>query len=237
MSLLERIHSPADLRALKREEIDALAAEGAKTTAFLNGLDDAGWEAPTRCPPWRVREIVIHMITMLEFMRHSVQEDRLDIEPAKDRVTWWDYDIDEDKSDAIEWIKNASKEFPDGPLADRWQSAFEGAVEAGRAHLAEGDHVVRPDNPIRASEYVATRVLEVTIHTMDVRDALGLAPDPSPEGLAVTLGILRRRLGEDPIELGFDGVDFIILSTGRREMNDHDRARLGMPATRLPLLA
>ena len=51
--------------------------------------------------------------------------------------------------------------------------------------------MVRPgDKFICLSEYVATRVLEVTIHTMDVRDAFGLGPDPSPGGMAVTIGIL-----------------------------------------------
>ena len=93
------------------------------------------------------------------------------------------------------------------------------------------------DEPILLSEYVATRVLEITIHQMDVRDAFGLDPDPSSEGLWQTLEILERRLGEDPLAIGFDAVDFVLLSTGRREVGDQDRRLLGPLAERLPLLA
>lgn len=221
-----------------REEIAALAAEGAKTSAFLRGLDASDWSAATRCPPWTVREIVVHMTAMMQTMGETATRGALPAEPVKDRASWWDYDIDEDKAATVGWVEDASKRFPQSPLFDHWDTALEHGVAAVRAALASGDPVVQPgDDPILMSEYVATRVLEITIHTMDVRDAFDLPPDPSPEGLATTIDILRRRLGTDPITLGFDGVDFVVLATGRRELTDHDRARLGMPATRLPLLA
>jgi uncharacterized protein (TIGR03083 family) len=221
-----------------RREIEALAAEGAKVSAFLRGLDDAGWKAPTRCPPWDVREIVIHMTTMMRVMGETAEKPSVSEEPGKDRASWWDYDIEEDKAESLTFMEEQTTRFPAGGIDEEWRSALERGVAAVRSALATGDPVVRPwDSAILLSEYVATRVLEITIHQMDVRDAFGLPPDPSPEGLAITLDILRRRLGGDPIEMGFKGVDFILLATGRRELDDHDRARLGMPATRLPLLA
>ncbi|MGH2793604.1 MAG: hypothetical protein ACRDKG_04800, partial [Actinomycetota bacterium] len=149
-----------------------------------------------------------------------------------------DYDIEEDQAETLRWIEKATNEYPAGPLADRWSTAVDRCVDLLRVATAEGDPVVRPgDNPILLSDYAATRVLEVTIHTMDVLDAFGFAPDPSPEGLAVTLGILTRRLGADPLAMGFDGADFAVLSTGRRPLTDDDRSRLGAAVERLPLLA
>jgi uncharacterized protein (TIGR03083 family) len=221
-----------------RGEIDALGAEGERASAFLRGLDAPDWKAPTRCPPWDVREIVIHMTTMMEKMGDAAAGPFLAAEPAKDRISWWDYDIDEDKDESLEWMRDATARFPDGPIFDRWSASLERGVAAVGSAFNGGDPVVGPgDAPILLSEYVATRVLEITIHTMDVRDAFGLAPDPSPEGTAVTHGILSRRLGADPREMGFTETDFALLSTGRRSITDDDRRRLGVSAERLPLLA
>jgi len=221
-----------------REEIDALAAEGAKTAAFLRGLDAPEWKAPTRCAPWDVREIVVHMTSMIEAVAGTAARPPVRAEPTKNRVTWWDYDIEEDQAATLDWVRQEATTYPEGSLAGRWQAALERCVPAVRAAMKPGDLVVQPgDNPIRISEYVATRVLEITIHTMDVRDAFDLGPDPSPEGIEVTLGILAARLGADPRALGFDAADFVLLSTGRRALTDEDRGLLGSHATRLPLLA
>ena len=221
-----------------REEIDALAAEGAKTSAFLRGLDAPDWKAPTRCPPWDVRDIVVHMAGMMEGVGRTALQKPLSIPAVKNRVTWWDYDIEEDQAATREWVEESSARMPEGPLYDRWQASLDRALPAVVASLGSGDPVVRPgDNPILMSEFIATRVLEITIHTMDARDAFGLGPDPSPEGLEITLGILATRLGADPRALGFEASDFILLATGRRPITDDDRSRLGSRAAALPLLA
>ena len=221
-----------------REEIDALAAEGSKTSAFLRGLDVPEWKAPTRCPPWDVREIVVHMTMMMEGVGDTATSPPLVVEPVKDRVSWWDYDIEEDQAETLRWVGEAGSRLPEGSLYERWQSSIGRAVPAVIASLENGDRVVQPGYmPILMSEYVATRVLEITIHSMDVRDAFGLGPDPSPEGLAITVGILKDRLGSDPRALGFDDADFTLLATGRRAPTAEDRKRLGSHAAKLPLLA
>jgi uncharacterized protein (TIGR03083 family) len=221
-----------------REEIDALAAEGAKTSAFLRGLDAPEWKAPTRCPPWDVREIVVHMTMMMEGVGDTATSPVLGVEPVKDRVTWWDYDIEEDQAETLRWVGDAGSRLPEGSLYERWQSSIGRAVPAVIASLENGDPVVQPgDMPILMSEYIATRVLEITIHSMDVRDAFALGPDPSPEGLAITVDILKDRLGSDPRAMGFDDADFTLLATGRRAPSAEDRKRLGSHAAKLPLLA
>ena len=220
------------------EALQALEAEGAKTTEFLRGIEAAGWSAPTRCPPWTVRELVVHMLAMVEHMAETAGRPPVESPPVKDRISWWDYDIAEDQAATAEWVEKAAQDYPPGPLAEAWSKAVAACVAAVRRALTGGDPVVQPgEQPILLSDYVATRVLEITIHTMDVRDAFDLPPDPSPEGLAITLGILNRRLGADPLAMGFDGADFVIASTGRRTLDARDRERLGGAAQRLPLLA
>lgn len=221
-----------------REEIDALAAEGAKLSDFLRGITAEDWKRPTRCPPLDVRDLVVHMTAMMEGVAKACAEQFPEAEAQKDRGTWWDYDIEQDQKETVEWITEARTQYPDGPILAEWEAALEGAVTAVVSCMQQDDPMVRPgDTFIRLSDYVATRVLEVTIHTMDVRDAFGLEPDPSPEGMAVTHDVLSGRLGADPRALGFSEADFANASTGRRTLTGEERERLGPLADLLPLLA
>lgn len=220
-----------------REEIDALAAEGAKLSTFLRGIDEADWKRATRCPPFDVRDLVIHMTAMMEGVAKACTEQFPDADAQKDRMTWWDYDIEQDQKETVEWVVEARAQYPDGPILAEWEAGLERAVAAVIACMQQDDPMVRPgDTFIRLSDYVATRVLEVTIHAMDVRDAFGLGPDPSQEGMAVTLDILSGRLGADPLALGFSAADFANASTGRRALTDEEKQRLGPLADLLPLL-
>jgi uncharacterized protein (TIGR03083 family) len=221
-----------------RTELDALAAECTRITTFLQTLRDADWKRPTRCAGWDVRDVVLHMTTMMEYVARTATSPFLEADPKKDRFAWWDYDIEQDKAEGLAYIAEASVRFPDGSILAEWEAAVASAIPAARAALSSGDHVVQPgEQPILLSEYLATRVLEMTIHGMDARDALGLGPDPSDEGMAVTLGILAGRLGDDPRTYGFDVADFANAATGRRPLTDEELRRLGPLASRLPLLA
>jgi uncharacterized protein (TIGR03083 family) len=221
-----------------REELDALAAECARFTTFLQSLRDEDWIRPTRCTGWDVRDVLVHMTTMMQGVERTATEPFLDDDPKKDRLSWWDYDIEQDKAEGAEWVAEAGTRFPAGSMLSAWEATVAGAIPAALRALSSGDPVAKPgEQPIKLSEYLATRVLEMTIHGMDVRDALGLEPDPSKEGIAVTHGILAGRLGADPGESGFDEVDFANAATGRRSLSEEESERLGDLAKLLPLLA
>jgi uncharacterized protein (TIGR03083 family) len=220
-----------------REEIHALAAEGATLSDFLRGISVEDWKSPTRCPMFDVRDLVIHMTTMMQRMGETCGEHFPGAEAQNDRFGWWDYDIEEDQKETAVWIAEARTQFPDGPILDEWREALDAGVAAVVESTEHGDPIVRPHEKfIHLSDYVATRVLEITIHTMDVRNAFGLGPDPTPNGMVVTLEILAGLLGADPRALGFDDADFADLSTGRRPLTGDDKERLGPLADRLPLL-
>lgn len=73
--------------------------------------------------------------------------------------------------------------------------------------------------PIRADEYLATRVLEVTIHHLDVRATLDQPPAPSASGGVLTMGLLEGLLeGPRPRNLG--RVRFLQAATGRVPSDD-----------------
>lgn len=219
-------------------ELEALDAECARFTAFLQTLPDEDWQRPTRCSGWVVRDILVHMTTMMETVAETCAGPFLDTTPEKDRLRWWDYDIEQDKAEGAQWVAEAGARYPEDSMLKAWGAAVANAIPAARSALAAGDPVVQPgERPILLSDYLATRVLEMTIHGMDVRDAFGLGPDPSPEGIAVTLTILAGRLGADPAAYGFDDADFANAATGRRALTPEETERLGALAGRIPLLA
>ena len=221
-----------------REEIDALAAECARFTSFLRTLTDDDWTRPTRCTGWDVRDVLVHMTAMMKYVAETCRRPFLDTVPNKDRLGWWDYDIEQDQKQGAAWVAEARARYPAGSIFARWAAAVDAAVRAAREALSTGDPVVQPgEQPILLTEYLATRVLEMTIHGMDVREALGAGADPSPEGLAVTNGILAGLLGAEPGAYGFDPVGFPDAATGRRPLAAGEVERLGALADRFPLLA
>jgi len=80
-------------------------------------------------------------------------------------------------------------------------------------------------------------VVEVTIHAMDMRDGLNLAPDPTEPGLTVCCEVLRGLLGADVRPLGIDDVRFAETATGRATLDDAEREMLGPLAGLFPVLA
>lgn len=91
---------------------------------------------------------------------------------------------------------------------------------------------------LRLDEYVKTRVLEMTVHGLDLADALGREPWTTSSAADVTREILVALLGRThPPELGWDDVAFFDTATGRRALGDRERTILGEAGDRFPLFA
>jgi len=218
-------------------EIDALDAQCRALGDLLAGLDVREWETPTRCAPLDVRGVTAHLVSQLLHVAELRDATPSAEAPRKDRVSWWDYDVAQDQQIVLDATLDALRELPHGPLAVAFARAAREAVEACRTHAADGDPVFLPgDLPIRLSDYVATRVLEATIHGMDVTDALGREFEPAPEAMAVTGDILRALLGADP-RPGVTDRRLAIIGTGRGEPTPRERDALGESLRRFPLLA
>jgi hypothetical protein len=90
---------------------------------------------------------------------------------------------------------------------------------------------------LRLDEYLKTRVLEVTVHRMDLEDALGRKGWGTDLAISIVDDILAALLGEDPPrDLDWDVVEFIETGCGRRPLTDREREVLGPLAEKFPLL-
>ena len=91
---------------------------------------------------------------------------------------------------------------------------------------------------MRFDEFVASRVLEFGVHTMDIGHATLRGERIHPDAAQIVTEILDGRLGAElPKGLGWDTRTFILTGTGRRPLESNERFVLGPLAAKFPLLA
>jgi uncharacterized protein (TIGR03084 family) len=154
--------------------VDALAAQHAELDALLDGLDDGGWERPTRCEGWTVADVVLHLAQTDELALASAQgrfDERLEL-LAKGIGPQTDVDSGADAMVARE------RGVPPDALHHRWRT---GAADLRHA-LAAGDPHRRVDwvvGQLSLRTLTTTRLAECWIHTGDVAEALGVVQEPA----------------------------------------------------------
>ena len=203
----------------------------------LGELPEADFGRPTRCAAWDVKGLVGHLWRDLDRLGTCLE---LTPEPTA-------------TCDAIGYFR-AYDPVADAPaiasqsleVAARYGSGADAvaAFDEHRRECIEGVRSLAPDRLVRTriatmrlDEFVKTRVLELSVHGLDLADALDAPPWLSHEGQAVTVALLEGLLGgPPPATLAHDAVAFIDTGTGRRALSDADRAALGVRAERFPLL-
>ena len=217
--------------------LDALRRETERTGAFLATLHEEDWARPTRCVPLTVLQLSAHTLRGAMRIDEMLTNGPVEGEAEKDGETYFRYDPAFGAT-VVQRAIEASEDLDPSSAAAAWTRTWSNVLDRAEQDLATDDRLYRSIfGIIRLSEYLRTRVVEVTVHTMDLRDALGLAPDPSAEGLRVTCDVLRGLLGADTIALGIDEVHFALAGTGRARLGDADRTALGPLADHFPLFA
>ncbi len=227
-------------------EVDALEAQCKELSTLVGELADTDWGRATRCPGWNVVELVAHCEGMLQRLVGANAE-QVDGEPEIDRVGYYGYDPDgpregEDPSKTFsDVIKERVVEEAGGRSAEEVRTSLDEAIPAAIAGIADvpADRVIkRSGHPkMRFDEFVASRVLELGVHTMDIGHATLRGERVHPDAVPVITGILQGLLGADlPPGMGWDERTFILSGTGRRRLEPNERFALGSLASKFPLL-
>jgi uncharacterized protein (TIGR03083 family) len=212
-----------------------LAGECAKVSDVVLGLTEPQFALPTRCPPWDVKGLVGHLWRDVDRIPSYLTEPAAAEETTDTRSYWHAYDpVAEAPGIALRGLEVAARFDSGADLARSFDDHWRACVEAARTE-DPGRILQTRLTGIRLDEFCATRVLEVAVHGLDLADALGREPWMTPAGADVTTDILRSLLGADP-PAAWDDRAFIEIGTGRRALDDQDRAALGDLAVRIPLL-
>lgn len=224
------------------DPIDALREECAAVSDIVKGLDDPDFAGLTRCPAWNVKQLLGHLYRDVDRINAA-----LDSEPpgpaTHDAVSYFrSYDPTAGGSGALgvaERAKEVAARYATGrDLGAAWDELWPATLD--RASVADRARVVVTFGPaLTLGEYLKTRVLEVTVHRMDLDDALGRRGWGTDTAVSIVDDILVGLLGtEPPRSLDWDVVDFIEVGTGRRELTDAERRALGVRlAKRFPLFS
>lgn len=228
-------------------EVAALEAQCKELVALVGELSDEEWDRASRCPGWTVRELVAHCESMLvRLVGENAQPHNGAVEV--DRIGYYGYDPDgpregEDPSKTFSQVikDRVIEEAGDRSgqqIRESLESAIAGAVRGVRGIPA--DRVIKRSGhpPMTFGEFVATRVLEFGVHTMDIGHATLRGERLHPDATPIVKGILQGLLGAPlPIGMGWDDRTFILSGTGRRELEPNERFTLGPLAAKFPLLA
>jgi uncharacterized protein (TIGR03083 family) len=225
------------------DPIVALREECEAVSDIVKVLDDPmDFAKPTRCPAWNVKELLGHLYRDVDRINAG-----LDSEPpagaTHDAVSYFrSYDSTPGGAGArgvADRAKEVASRYASGrALAAAWTELWPATLD--RASDADPSRVVVTFGPaLTLEEYLKTRVLEVTVHRMDLDEALGRRGWGTDTAVSIVDDLLVGLLGtEPPRSLDWDVVDFIEAGTGRRELTDAERKTLGVRlAKRFPLMS
>lgn len=197
-------------------ELQALTAECLRAEATLVEIPTQAWGAPG-LGSWTLAELVGHLVggvgRISDYLGQPVSGP-----VAVDRVEYFRYDAaTEAPGVAARGVQQAAEIGTANLAAEfgvRWRRS------ADRAAGVSPDTVLTTfRGPMRLDEYVATRVVEVVVHHMDVRAALDLPADSDPDAARLTMGVLEGLLGA-PRPRNMGRTRFILAATGRVAVDD-----------------
>ena len=145
------------------DPFDALEDQEERLDVILGSLDAAQWAAPSLCPGWSVRDVVLHLAQTEEAVVASI-EGRNAPFPIHEGASTVDEIVDH-------WVRSEREKTPD--VRQRWDVARRAALQS----LRDCD----PDRqlswaaaPLKARTLATTRLSEHWIHTLDIADPLGI---------------------------------------------------------------
>ncbi|NUS00881.1 MAG: maleylpyruvate isomerase family mycothiol-dependent enzyme [Kribbellaceae bacterium] len=207
-----------------------------RLTETVQGLSDADFRRETRCPGMPVGPLLVHLLydaerALIAFASPAVAE------PDRDFVTYWKDVPPQGGTSFVSAVASAYRK--PGQLVQHWREVSEAAVRAAAVELATKDRRIETQGHVlRAKDFVATLVLEATVHHLDMTVGLPYAPEPDPEALQVAARTLDGLFGPEAWDvIAWDTTTYILKATGRLPLDEDDHDMLGPYAERLPLLS
>ena len=209
-----------------------------RLTETVQGLSDADFERETRCDGMAVGPLLVHLLydaerALTAFATPSTAE------PDRDFVTYWaDFPVGSASDTSFVQVVASAYKSPSQQLVGHWRELSEAAVRAAAVALTDKHHLIETQGHVlRVGDFVATLIMEATVHHLDLTLELPDAPEPDPEALQVTARTLDGLFGPEAWDvIAWDTTTYVLKATGRLPLDAHDLDMLGHHASRLPLI-
>ncbi|MBF9131185.1 maleylpyruvate isomerase N-terminal domain-containing protein [Plantactinospora sp. S1510] len=220
----------------------ALIAFRAEAEVFIGALDElapSAWERATRCAPWRVRDVVGHVITVLARVPDMIAAP----EPRQaDTTATGYYRPDHRFSDTantsrVETARGRAAGLDGAAIVQDLAETATTVVTICRQQGAGRIVQTRHGDAMLLTDFLSTRVVELAVHGLDVADALEQQPwltAPAAHHLQQLLFGADWRPAVST--LGWDPVTLLRKTSGRAPVTPDeaaDLARLGLRALAL----
>jgi uncharacterized protein (TIGR03083 family) len=220
----------------RRDALNALTEAYRAVTSAVSMLSDDEWARPSRCRGWSVRDVVFHLL--LDPQRALVAFASPTVEDATtDFIAYWrPYQPGTEQGDRhAEFVRRSAAAYPRPSLiGEVWAETSEAALRAAAAAPPSGrvetQHLV-----ITVPDFLATLTVEAALHHLDLTVNLENPPPVPPTALEIVRTTLDGLLGTGPA-VAWDAETYALKGTGRTELDDDDRLRLGALHRRFPLL-
>jgi uncharacterized protein (TIGR03083 family) len=209
--------------------VDAFAAEAANLSAAMASVTGVEFDRPTRCVPWRVRDLLAH-VGMATSRVLSMLAEPAPAAPEIDAVGYYRPDARFSVAVNEERVAAASRAGAgtDGSALLRRVDAVWREVEA-RVAAEPADRVVRTrhGDAMLLDDFMVTRVVELALHGLDLADALERDPWLHDSAAEVLLRLmLPGRPGSTVAALGGDRTTLLRKATGRAPISAVERESL-----------
>lgn len=207
--------------------VRALVMELDALDAVIDGIGPADLARPTRCDDWSLELLLAHLVRGVDRLRAYLAEEFPTEPPSIGWLSYWTtIAVVADSASITERARRFAAEVNNRAVSRVWKDVHERALQV--VHAAPPDRgVPTPFGVLRLDHYLPTRVVEVAVHGLDLRHALGLEEVVTPEALQVTATVLDHLLPGDRAPGHEDDLDFVLAATGRRPSDD----------SRLPVLS
>jgi uncharacterized protein (TIGR03084 family) len=153
---------------------EALAEQQAELGGLLDGLDEAGWAAGSRCTGWSVSDVVLHLAQTNEMAVGSFEDRYDEVLAGLTEGMAGAQSLDE----GVDKMVAAQRGAPPHEVRARWDASVERLAKG----LARGDAKRRVQwvvGTMAASTLATTRLAETWIHTGDIAFGLGVELRPA----------------------------------------------------------
>lgn len=217
------------------EAVEALAAEYEALTAVIGDMGSSDLQQHSGCSGWSNADLIYH----LHFDAHrALVTFNSPVSGPADK-TYVDYWLGYQAADPrakrhSKFVKKVVAAHADVTYVPHWWlNAAPAAVRAARNTEGLG-HVTTQGHVFRVADFIATLVVEATVHHLD----LAIHPDPRPaqRAVALTVKTLDGLLGV-PRPHWWNDLTYLKKATGRAELDRDDHGVLGGVSSRFPLFS